>query len=223
MKFLSLITFVLMFLVAFNSNAAYKRYELNPKWPTDKSIHMQTITNPAAAGTADVLSANAGNSSAAAASVSSFVAQPDVPRNLVITPGGTTADVAACDVVVTGTDFFGASLSETFSFSANASTATTGTKAFKTVSSVSFPADCEDSPYGATWSIGYGEKLGLNRCMDNAGDILFSLLNGAKEGTAPTMAKNVSAVSGNTADFNGTMNGSNDFVLYFFHNYRCNP
>lgn len=191
------------------------------KLPSQKMVEKQAITNPAAAGTTQVLSASAGNTSAAAATVSTFVAQPDAPRNLVLTPGGTTADVAACSVVVNGTDILGNAISESFAFSANASTATTGSKAFKTVTSVVFPAACEDSPFGATWSMGYGEKLGVKRCMDNAGDIFFSLLNGAKEATAPTMAADASVVSLNTADYNGTMNGSNDFVLYFMQNFRC--
>lgn len=208
---------------ALTASAAYKRYFEDPKWPNDKSIHAQSIVNPAAAGTTNVLSANAGNTASTAVSVTSFVAQPDVPRNLVITPGSTTADVADCTVVVTGTDILGGEAVEGFGFAANASGATTGSKAFKTITSIVFPAGCEDSPYEATWSVGYGEKLGVDRCMDNAGDILFSLLNGSKEATAPTMAANVSTVELNTADFNGTMNGSSDFVLYNFHNYRCNP
>ncbi len=202
---------------------AVQRLFQDAKLPTQQMVEKQTITNPAAAGTADVLSAHAGATSAAAASATTFVAQPDVPRNLVITPAGTTADVAACTIVVTGTDFFGAAVTENFAFLANASSATTGAKAFKTVTSVAFPAGCEDSPYGATWSVGYGEKLGLKRCMDSAGHILFSTIAGAKEATAPTMVASASAVSGNTADFNGTMNGSNDFELFFFQNFRCVP
>lgn len=193
------------------------------KLPTQKMVEKQSIDNPAAAGSADVLSGNTGNTSAAAATVTTFVAQPDVPRNLVITPGGTTADVGNCDIVVAGKNILGSTISETFSFVANTTAATTGAKAFKSITSVTFPAACEDSPYTATWSVGYGEKLGVKRCMDNAGDIFFSLLNGSKEATAPTMVVDVDEVEKNTADFSGTMNGSSDFTLYFMQNYRCNP
>lgn len=202
---------------------AIRPYYQDIKLPSQQMVEKQTISNPAAAGTNQILSANAGATSGTAVTVTSFLAQPDVPRNVVITPGGTTADVAACTVVVSGTDFNGQSLSENFAFLANASTATTGSKAFKTVSSVVFPASCEDSPYNATWSVGYGEKLGLKKCMAAAGHVLFSTLNGDKEATGPTIAASASAVSGNTADFVGTMNGSNDFELFFIQNFACRP
>lgn len=191
------------------------------KLPTQQMIEKQTFTNPAAAGTADILSANAGATSAAAATVTSFLAQPDVPRNLVITPGGTTGDVESCVIVVSGTNYKNQSISENFTFAANASTAQTGSKAFKTVSSVVFPANCESGGFAATWSVGYGEKLGMKYCMESAGHILFSTLNGAKEATAPTMSANSTAIESNTADFNGTMNGTNDFELFFIQNFKC--
>lgn len=215
--------FLLLVLLVFSaqSEASIKRFFQDAKLPTQKMIEAQSFNNVTAAGTANVLSANAGNTSASAATVTTFVAQPDVARNLVITPGGTTNDVAACSVTVLGTNNSGKAISEAFSFSANASTATTGSKAFLTVTSVVFPANCEDSPFGATWSIGYGEKLGVKKCMESAGHILFSTLNGSKEGTAPTMTVDSDELEKNTADFNGTMNGSNDFELFFFQNYGC--
>ena len=205
-----------------SAHAAIRREFLDRKFPTQQMIEKQTISNPAAAGSADVLSANAGNTSAAAATVSSFVAQPDVSRNLVITPGGTTADVATCQVVVSGTNLQGDSMSESFAFGNDQSAAVTGSLAFKTVSSVVFPANCEDGGFAATWSIGFGEKLGVSHCMEKVGHILFSTLNGSKEGTAPTMAVGAgTSVQGVTADYNGTMNGSNDFELFFIQNFRC--
>jgi len=220
------ILLIAMFTICTSIEAAnIKRLFQDAKLPTQQMVEKQTFTNATAAGTANILSANAGNTSTSAASVTSFVAQPDVARNLVITPGGTTNDVGTCSVTVLGTNYNGQAISEAFAFAANASTATTGSKAFLTVTSVVFPANCEDSPFGATWSIGYGEKLGVKRCMDSAGHILFSTLNGAKEGTAPTMVVDADEVEKNTADFNGTMNGSNDFELFFFQNYSesCFP
>jgi hypothetical protein len=201
----------------------YHRVFQDMKLPTQQMIEKQTIENPAAAGTTDVLSGHAGATSAAAATVTSFVAQPDVPRNLVITPGGTTTDVEECNVVVTGTNFFGQSITETFAFAANASSATTGSKAFKTVTSIAFPANCESGGFAATWSVGYGEKLGLKRCMDSAGHSVMSTVGGAYESTRATMAADADEIEKNTADFNGTMNGSNDFEIFFFQNFRCLP
>ncbi len=191
------------------------------KLPTQKMIESQTFTNPAEASATAISSGIAGPTSAAAATVTSFSAQPDLARNLTITPTGTTGDVESCVVTVTGTDYGSNIISETFTFLANASTAQNGNKAFKTISSVSFPANCESGSFAATWNIGVGEKLGIKRCMGNTGDVVFSLLNGYKEATGPTMTVDSDELPLNTADFNGTMNGSNDFVLYFFQNFGC--
>jgi hypothetical protein len=141
----------------------------------------------------------------------------------VITPGGTTTDVENCDIVVSGTNLFGQAISETFSFLANANTATTGSKAFYTVTSIVFPAACESGGFAATWSVGYGEKLGLKRCLDSAGHLLMSTAAGAYESTRATMTVDADEVEKNTADVNGTMNGSNDFEIFFFQNFRCMP
>jgi hypothetical protein len=213
---------VLLF-ASFSASAAIRPYYQDIKLPTQQVVEKQTISDPAAAGTTDMLSAFAGATSAAAVTRTTFVAQPDVPRNLVITPGGTTTDVEACTVVVNGTNFFGTAISENFAFLANASTATTGAKAFKTVTSVVFPANCESGGFAATWDMGFGEKLGLKRCMDAAGHLLMSTVAGAYEATRPTVTASATAVESNTADFNGTMNGANDFEAFFFQNFRCNP
>lgn len=220
------LVFTILFTLAFAVTAgAYpvEVFKRDVKLATQQVIEKQTITNPAAAGTTQVLSANAGPTSAAVKMVSTFVAQPDVPRNLVITPAGTTGDVESCVVTVTGTNIFGRAISETFSFAADASTATTGSKAFKSVSSVSWAANCESGGFAATWSIGYGEKLGLQRCLAAAGDWFHSTLNGAKEATAATVVADADEVEKNTADFNGSMNGSNDFVAYYIQNFGCFP
>src|SRR5262245_13016458 len=97
-----------------------------------------TWTDTATASTT-LLKTGVATSSSATTSVTTFDAQPDYARNLVITPGGTTGDVPAGDVVVTGTNIRGEIITESFTFAANASTATTGSKAFKTVTSVVFP------------------------------------------------------------------------------------
>jgi hypothetical protein len=200
-----------------------KRFPYDLKLATQAMLEHQLISNPAAGDTNGVLLNNAGPTSAAAASVTSFAAQPDVPRNVLITPTGVTADVESCTITVTGTNIFGASITETFAFSANASSATTGAKAFKTITSVAWPADCESGGFGAIWSIGYGEKLGLHRCLDAAGNWAWSTVSGVYESTRATVAADADEVEKNTADFNGTMDGSADFDGYFVQNYRCKP
>lgn len=191
------------------------------KFPTQQMVEKQSFTNPIASNTSTLASNKAGATSAAIATLSSFDSQPDMARNIIVTPGGTTGDVENCDIVVAGTNIFGSNISETFSFLANATGSVTGTKAFKTLTSVTFPADCESGGFAAQWNFGPGEKLGVKRCMANAGDIFFSLLNGSKEATAPTMAVDSDEVEKNTSDFNGAMNGSNDFDLYFMQNFGC--
>jgi hypothetical protein len=192
---------------------------------TQVMLEHQAITDPAAAGTTEVLSAHAGPTSAAAVSVTTFVAQPDVPRNLIITPGTSSAAVVGCDVVVSGTDYISGSITETFSIPSTMSTAVTGVQAFKTVTSVAFPANCETDAFGATWSMGYGEALGLKRCLANVGDLAWSTVAGAYEATRPTVVVDADEVSKNTADFNGTMNGANDFQAFFIQNFAsaCQP
>src|SRR5690349_8069270 len=66
------------------------------KLPTQQMIERQVITNPVVATTNYVLTTNAGPTSTVATTITSFTAQPDVPRNLTITPTGTTGDVESC-------------------------------------------------------------------------------------------------------------------------------
>lgn len=215
--------FLFFSLFALTTQAVVKPLYTDIKLQNQVMLFKQSFGTPAAAGTADVLSGNAGATSAAAASVTTFVAQPDVPRNLVITPAGTTADVAACTVTVTGTNIYGRSITEAFAFADNAATATTGAKAFKTVTSVAWAASCEEGGFAATWSVGYGEKIGLSRCLDVAGNWSWSTAAGSYETTRATVVADSDEVEKNTADFNGTMNGSNAFFGYFVENFLCKP
>lgn len=196
-------------------------YYRDIKLPRQGVLEVQDFTNPIAASGTTISDDAAGNISTAATTLTTFTSQPDLPRNIVITPGSTTADVAACTVVVNGTNFKGASISENFAFSANTTVATVGSKAFKTVTSVVFPANCEDSPFGATWDIGVGEKLGLRQCMAQAGDWGWSSIDGVYESTRATVTADADELEKNVADFNGTMDGSSDFKAFFIQNYRC--
>lgn len=214
---------MLVFLIVSVSQAYVVPTYRDLKPATQAMLEKQNFGAPIAAIATRVLNANAGNTSTSAVTVSTFAAQPDVARNLVITPGGTTADVAACTITVNGTNYFNKVISETFTFTNDQSTAVVGNKAFKSVTSVVFPANCEDGTFAATWSVGVGEKIGLKSCMDNAGDWFQSLVAGAFEATRATVAVSATDISLNTADFAGTMNGSNAFIGYFVQNFRCHP
>lgn len=193
------------------------------KFPTQQMVEKQVFAGPLASSTTRVASATAGPTSAAAATLTTFLAQPDMPRNLEISPGGTTGDIEACVITVAGTDFFSRSISETFTFAADATLKVVGNRAFKTVTSVTWPANCESGGFAATWSVGIGEKLGLKRCMLSSGDVFFSTLNYVKEGTAPLLASSPSTISSNTVDFNGTMSSTALFNLYFMQDFQCFP
>lgn len=218
--------FILLFLMTMLLSTAnaqnVKRYDQYIKLPPGQAVfEVQDFTNLVAASQGYVFASAAGTTTASAATKSTGITNPDSPRNLTIIPDSNTTHVNTCTIVVNGTDILNHTISENFAFAASASTVTTGSKAFKTVTSVVFPDNCEVAPYDVTWAVGVGEKIGLKRCMDETGAFIQSSLNGTIEGTRATLAAASSAVSGNTADFNGTMNGSNDFKAYFIQNFKC--
>ncbi len=218
MKNLFLILTMIFSTVAF-ARPQVLRTDIKPA--SQVMLEKQTITTPILASANRVKTTYAGPTSAAALVLSSFTAQPDVPRNITITPTGTTTDVESCVITVAGTNYFDASITDTITFAANASTVGATTKAFKTVSSVSWPADCESGAFAATWTIGVGDVLGMKRCMDAAGHVAFATFNGAYEGTRPTCLADATHVESNTCDINGTLDGAKDVELYFIQNWRC--
>lgn len=183
--------------------------DVGERQSTKGYIHRQKWTDAATADT-DLLLNDQATSSSVITTVTSFLAQPDFPRNIVITPGGTTADVPAGDVTVTGTNIRGQVITEAFTFAANASSATTGNKAFKTVTSIVFPI--QDGA-AATYDVGTGVKLGLDRKYSEA-SVIDAFTDGVRETTAATVAVSASAVESNTVSTNTAPNGSRDFVVY---------
>lgn len=224
MSFIVLV-FLISSITSFGGAFPYGRGFRDMKLPTQKMVEYQLISDPAAASLSDVVNKHAGVTDTNAATISTFAAQPDSTRSLQFAIAGTAADIGTCTATVTGTDFHGQTISETFSVTANTAETLQGSKAFKTVATVALPAACEDTPYGATWSVGYGEKLGLKRCLAQAGHVVMSTVSGAYEATRPTMANDAANVEGNTADFNGTMDGVADFEIFFFQNFAqtCFP
>lgn len=213
-----IVTMILALITVTNAHGSYKPNYQKNKFPSQWLLEKTSSVDAVAAGAANVLLDNAGATSAAAVTVTTFLAQPDFARNLVVTPTGTTNDVAAGNVVVVGTDIHGNVISESFAFLANASTATTGNQAFKTITSITFPA--EDSPFGATWSVGFGAKIGLSGCLSGSGWYLKGLVDGV-DLTGSTIAADADEVSKNTIIPNPAPNGSRDFDLLFFPNYAC--
>jgi len=80
-------------------------------------------------------------------------------RNVTITSGGTAAsNIAAGTIVITGTDINGDPITEDAAVTADTALTFVGTKAFKTVTSILFPAMAGTS---ATFKAGWGDKYGL--------------------------------------------------------------
>ena len=99
------------------------------------------------------------NGAFAAQTITTGITNPDVPRALSVTPGGTTGDIQPGDIVITGTNVEGKRITESFHVLDSSSTVINGTKAFKTVTSVAITAM---DGTGATFSVGTRDALGVN-------------------------------------------------------------
>lgn len=145
------------------------------------------------------------NSSPVLVLAANMTAQPDYPRNLIVTPSGSCTG----SMKFTGTDISGASITENLTFSGASIVAST--KAFKSVSRIDgwFTQDAT-----RTAKIGTGDKLGLNTKL-SFNSVLYTLLNGVLESVAATVTTDSSVLSKNTADLNSALvNGSPVKVYY---------
>jgi hypothetical protein len=132
-------------------------------------------------------------------------AQPDVPRNITVKRTAVGAADTGGTIVVAGTNYNDAVISETFTVGADGVTVT-GAKAFKTVTSVT----------GAGWVIGEGNDtiivgigalLGMYHVLKTTADIPLGIVNTTII-PAPTVAA-AGTIEGSTVDLSsGTFNGS---------------
>jgi len=174
-------------------------------------VQSQSVGSPAASAAAAVHAAVADNG--APQTVTTGITQPDVPRNITATAGGTAADVKAIQVTLNGIDIDDQAISEVLpAFTVNTAGIVTGSKAFKTIASIEIPAH---DGTGATTAIGTGAKLGIAARLGR-NTVLAAYLNGVKEGTEPTVGFDGTNISGNTATLNSTLNGS-AVVLDFYN------
>lgn len=167
--------------------------------------HFQVAAASAEAGSATGIHA-AITQTAAAQTITTGITQPKVPKNITIK--GNAAGNAG-DVVINGTDYAGAALSETLAL--NAATEVLGTKAFKTVTSIVVPAETHVGT--DTVSIGFGEKLGLPFKLTH-NTVIKTLLDNAVEATAPTVTVSATVLASNTADLNTALNGAKIVDIY---------
>lgn len=169
---------------------------------TARAVHVYAPGN-VALGTATAVHA-AVTDNAGQQVITTAITNPDVARTIIATPGGTTANVTAVSVIVTGTDITGAALTETLpAFSAGAATAKTSVNAFATVTSITQPAigSAVTVSYGTTAQLGLPYNLTRNT-------VLAAYLNGVKEGTPPTITTHATDVSKTLAQLSSALNGT---------------
>lgn len=177
---------------------------------TRSRVMSENLGSPAAADTDAVLAAVTDDGEEQV--VTTGITQPDVPRVISATAGGTAGDIAAVSVTVAGTNMYGEAIEETLpAFDADTAGTKTGTKAFATVTSVTIPAH---SGTGATTAIGVGNTLGLPVKL-NRDTIVNAYRNGSRESTRPTVAFSATAVESNTVLLNSAPNGTPIVVDYY--------
>lgn len=127
-----------------------------------------------------------------------IAANPDVPRNLTFTATvGGSLDVLFTAV---GVDQFGEAVTETFNVVSAAEV--TGSKVFKTVTSITATTVTDDTGVN-TIIVGTGSVLGLPVQITQAADVPQAFLNNVLEGTSPTAEATYHSVTLNSA-LNGT-------------------
>lgn len=137
--------------------------------------------------------------------VTTAITNPAYPRNVTATAGGTAGDIKAIQVIVAGTNMNGDAITETLpAFTVDTAGTVTGTKVFKTITSITIPA--HDNT-GATTAIGWGNKLGLPFKLAH-NTVFLAYLNNTKEGTLPTVTTSTSVLESNGMTLNSSLNGS---------------
>jgi hypothetical protein len=131
--------------------------------------------------------------------ITTGIANPDYPRNVVVKGAIATS---TGNVVVTGTDYSGAVLSETIAL--NGSTAVAGLKAFATVAQIALPIS---SGAGDGVSVGLGSKLGLPFTLTK-NTISKAYNNNVLEATNPTVTVDAVNICNNTVTLASALAGN---------------
>ena len=164
--------------------------------------HLQISAGQGVAADADGVHA-AIASKTTAQTITTAITNPPYPRNITVTPGDTTGDIKAGTVIITGTNIADDVITEEFAFLADAADAKVGAKAFKTVTSIYIPVQ---EGTGASFTIGFGELLGLPLMLD-AKPLVFVLDDGVIA-TAPVITADADELEKNVIDVNGSLDGS---------------
>ena len=155
---------------------------------------------PAVADTDGILAAVTDNS--APQVITTGIIQPEYPRNITATAGGTAGDIKAIAVVLAGYDREGNAIAETLPvFTVDTPGTVAGTKAFAKVTSITIPAHDGN---GATTAIGFGDVLGIGARLSR-NTVQRAYLNKVLEGTAPTVTFSATVLESNTIDLNSAL------------------
>jgi len=175
----------------------------------------------AASGNALLAATSAGNGGATTLTPT---AQPDIPRNITLAIAATTAtDIAASAIVITGTNVEGKTITESLTPTADTPGTLTGSKAFKTVTSVAVP---QQDGASVTVAIGYGAKLGIGLRSLSTSAIKVLTNNAGTEAleNASASALSSSAVESNTVTPTTTPDGTIEMRVYVLnYNWHINP
>jgi hypothetical protein len=144
--------------------------------------------------------------------ITTAITNPDVPRNVTATAGGTAGDIKAIQVTIHGTDATGAALTEDLpAFTVDTAGTVVGSKAFASVTSIVIPAH---DGTGATTAVGRGAKLGLGVTLATD-TVVAAHLAGAREATRPTVAVSSTVVASNTVELSSALAGTAVLVDHY--------
>ena len=138
--------------------------------------------------------------------VTTGITNPDFPRVLAITGG---ALLMAGNVVITGTDVSGASITDTIALSGNTQVA--GALAFATVTSITVPTHVN---IGDTVTIDTLNKFGMPSIIYVDLYVRLHLFNGSND--AGTVTVNATKLAGNFYNIAGTPDGTKTLVLGYW-------
>jgi len=179
-------------------------------------VGRQTLSTTQAATSDTDAILNGTETSTAATTITTFLAQPPYSRSVtVIASDGTAAHVKANSTcTITGTNIDDVAISDVLTFEANQETAEETIKAFKTITSIVFSA----MDGAAKFDVGYGEKIGLPfKLSDAAKDRPFieATLDGVIEATAPGITADADELEKNLIDLNSDLNGKEVCIYYW--------
>ena len=120
------------------------------------------------------------------------ITQPTTCRNVTITTAKGGVSNMSGDVVVTGTNIWGQTITDTLAEGADGLVA--GTKAFKTITSILVPVRVQESD---AITVGYGDTLGVDVFLPNTSCCIKQTKDGTAD-TLPTVSCDADEIEKNT-------------------------